>query len=1028
MKTPLRCCAAALSAAVVGSVLLATPAQAAPVTITLVDINDFHGRIDANTVKFAGTVEQIRAQGGEDNTLFLSAGDNIGASLFASATQQDAPTIDVLNALDLDASAVGNHEFDRGVDDLLGRVEERSDFPHLAANVIDSTTGESILPGSATFEVGGLDVAVIGVVTEETPTLVSPDGVAGLEFTDPVEAVNDEVAELQASADAPDVIVASFHEGAGAGTPDGSSLAQEVAAGGVFAEIVNETSPEVDAIFTGHTHKQYAWDAPVPGVAGKTRPIVQTGNYGEFVGKVTLTVESTTGAVTAHTAQNVARSTTADATLVSTYPRVAAVKTIVDAALANAETVGRVPVGEITENITTAYTANGTTRDDRANESTLGNLVAEMFRDRVSRTQVGANVDIGLQNSGGLRNELLYAGTGGTNTDGVVTYAEAVAVLPFANNLNVVTLNGASLKKVFEQQWQTNPGGTPPSRPYLQLGTSDNVRYTFDATRPEGDRITGIWIDDERVTPEASYDVAVPSFLAAGGDNFRAFREGVNRDTGLADFDAWTSYLQDNQPLSPSFARHAVQVQGLKARYGTEAPIAFTLPKLNLTSLSTPPARSVTSRLLKDGQVVKNLGSTAVVDGVANIRATAPDVTGSMILEVRSFPNGTRATFPVTIVQSAPVTATAADAVFGEDATVEVDVTAPSGTATGDVTVYSGTTEVGTGTLAQGSASVTVDTEPLGAGTTALRVVYEGDETFPESETTVELEVAKAPTTATVEIAPNARRGAPVDVDVTVASGTGTSPTGTVTLKDGDTTLDSAPVQEGVASFALDTDDLPIGTTRLTVEYAGDDDHVASSTTADLDLAKGVPTLTATAPQAYPYGTSGVLQVSTDDESARGLVFAADGTRVVGVGVLVDGEGEIVLDRTALTPGSHELQVLYNGSTDLEPVETTVTVQVTKAATTTSAYVATSKIVKGSTRAVVYTAVRADGFTVSGGTVVAKVGSVTVGTGTVGANGRVNLTLRPFSTNGTKNLDVTFQGNDLAQTSTVRTTLRVVNR
>ena len=89
--------------------------KAAPVTLNLLNINDFHGRIDSNTVKFAGTVEKLRAEGGEGNTLFLSAGDNIGASLFASASAGDIPTLDVLNALDLKTSAVGNHEFDKGL-------------------------------------------------------------------------------------------------------------------------------------------------------------------------------------------------------------------------------------------------------------------------------------------------------------------------------------------------------------------------------------------------------------------------------------------------------------------------------------------------------------------------------------------------------------------------------------------------------------------------------------------------------------------------------------------------------------------------------------------------------------------------------------------------------------------------------------------------------------------------------------------------------------------------------------------------
>ena len=103
---------------------------------------------------------------------------------------------------------------------------------------------------------------------------------------------------------------------------------------------------------------------------------------------------------------------------------------------------------------------------------------------KVEDTPAGA--DIGVTNPGGLRTDLLYAGTGGTNTDGVITYAEANSVLPFANTLATVTLSGASFKKVLEQQWQRNADGTVPSRAYLQLGLSKNVHYTFDSTLTRG--------------------------------------------------------------------------------------------------------------------------------------------------------------------------------------------------------------------------------------------------------------------------------------------------------------------------------------------------------------------------------------------------------------------------------------------------------------------------------------------------------------------------------------------------------------
>ncbi|RYJ06424.1 MAG: bifunctional metallophosphatase/5'-nucleotidase, partial [Actinomycetales bacterium] len=711
---------AAVTSVLVGSVLTAVPASAAdPVTIQLFDINDFHGRIDANTVKFAGTLEQLRAQAGEGKSLFLSAGDNIGASLFASATQKDEPTIDVLNALDLDVSAVGNHELDKGAADLTGRVSDRADFPYVAANVIDKTTGKPLLPAFETFTVNGLKVAVVGALTEETPSLVSPAGISGLEFTDPVEAVNKTVAELNAATDKPDVIVADYHEGAGAGTPDGATIQQEIAAGGTFADIATKTDASVDAIFTGHTHKQYAWDGPIPG-STKTRPILQTGSYGENIGNIGLTVDPDTDEVTAYTVKNVPRTTTADATLVSTYPRVAAVKPIVDAALENAKKVGETPVGEVTDDITTAY--SGTNRDDRSNESTLGNLVSDAVLAQVKNTTAGA--DLAVTNPGGLRNELFFTKDPAvaSDKDGSVNYAEANAVLPFVNNLSSVTLTGASLKKVFEQQWQTNPDGTVPSRPFLALGSSSNVRWTYDDTKAAGSRITSLWVNDEPVSPTASYKVAVPSFLVSGGDNFRAFTEGKGVDTGLVDYEAWIDYLQKNQPLSPSYARHAVKATGVKSEYRVGSDLSVGLAKLDLTSLGSPANKSVSAKITKDGATLKNLGSSTVTDGAATISGALPaGVTGDLVLEATAYPSGTRTTIPLT-VKGARITATADDAVFGEDTTVHVTATAPGAAPTGAVKVLDGSTELGTGTLVDGKADVTIDTEKIGAGTSELTV------------------------------------------------------------------------------------------------------------------------------------------------------------------------------------------------------------------------------------------------------------------------------------------------------------------
>ncbi|HEY1158883.1 MAG TPA: ExeM/NucH family extracellular endonuclease, partial [Arthrobacter sp.] len=606
---------------VVGLNLPATPAS---VDLNFLNINDFHGRIDTNTVQVAGTIEKLRAAAAPGATAFLSAGDNIGASLFASAVAKDQPTIDVLNALELKASAVGNHEFDGGWADLRDRViagGTNAKFPYLGANVYKKGTTDPVLPEYTVLDMNGIKVAVIGTVTQEVPSLVTPAGIADLDFGDPVAAINRVAAKITADKLA-DVIIVEDHDGAGSGVVEGATLEQEVAAGGPFARLVTETSPEVDAIFTGHTHKEYAWDAPVPGEAGKTRPIVQTGNYGENVGQIQLTVDTATKEVTAYKAANVKRTTDAAADLIAAFPRVAAVDAIVKKALADAAAVGNQPVGSVTKDITTAVTpdATGTAkRDDRGSESTLGNLVADSLLDSLKSSDLGG-AEIGVVNAGGLRNELYYA------PDGTITYAEANAVLPFVNNLWTTSLTGAQFKTLLEQQWQTNPDGTVPSRAYLQLGLSKNVNYTYDAARAAGDRITSVRVNGELLDAAKSYRVGTFSFLATGGDNFRIFTEGTNtRDSGLVDRDAWIGYLQKSSPVSPDFARRSVAVTNTTAaEVKPGEPIPLAVSKLDLTSLGSPVNTALQASFTDAAGLVTPLGTIPVASGAASVNLAVP--------------------------------------------------------------------------------------------------------------------------------------------------------------------------------------------------------------------------------------------------------------------------------------------------------------------------------------------------------------------------------------------------------------------
>ena len=614
---------------------LATPTA---VELNLLNVNDFHGRIDANTVKFAGTIEQLRAEYGDANSLFLSDGDNIGASLFASASQNDQPTIDVLNALNLAASGVGNHEFDQGFSDLSGRVADTANFDYLGANVYNAGTETPAMREYTIIDVAGVQVGVIGAVTEETPALVSPNGIVSLSFGDPVAAVNRVAAQLtdgDPSNGEADVLIAEYHEGAGAGIPDGATLEQELTEGGAFAAIVNDTSAEVDAIFTGHTHKQYAWDAQVPGAAdGVTRPVLQTGSYGENIGQVVLSYDIATGDTTTVKNRNVARSTAPDADLVAAYPRAAEVQTITNAALAEAAVQGNVPVGSVTADITRACTGGvAPCAEDRMAPSTMGTLVANSLRASLADSTIGG-AEIGIVNPGGMRADLSL------DPDGVVTYAEANAVLPFLNNLWTTSLTGAQFKTVLEQQWQTNADGTIPSRPFLQLGLSDNVNYTFDADRGAGDRVTGVWIDGTPIDPAQSYRIGSFNFLLTGGDNFREFLNGTDtRDSGLVDRDAWISYIQTNSPLSPSFKANQASITGAPtAAVDPGDSVTFTVGRLNLTSLGAPKNTQLALRWSGTDVGTASVDST----GTATVSVTVPaDAVENSMLEMTAAESGT---------------------------------------------------------------------------------------------------------------------------------------------------------------------------------------------------------------------------------------------------------------------------------------------------------------------------------------------------------------------------------------------------
>ncbi|MFD0997324.1 5'-nucleotidase [Pseudoclavibacter chungangensis] len=655
MKPFTRVALTSVGAAVAGSALaissLAAPAFATvespniieptpgSTQINIVGFNDFHGRI-LDGERFAATLLQAQQGFGEDGSLVISNGDAVGASIFESQILEDQPAIDILNQVGVDSFTQGNHEFDRGLDDAAGRLQNATNGPDLAANVTKAD-GSKPFDEYALFTINGVTVAVVGAVTQETPSLVSPDGIAGLTFGDPVAAVNDVAARL--SDGNPDngeaqVIIASYHEGGpSSNVPIETNLANET-----FRHLTEDTSADVDAIYNAHTHQTYAYDAPI---GDTTRPVIQAGSYGANIGQVVLTVDAA-GKVTASASSVVPTlAATAIPEALKNDPRIVEIRRIVEDAKARADVLGQEVIGTQTGDITrakqyepgsltvdpaTGVTSGGTVtnQDDRANASSLGDMVAQSMVESVNGTG-RFEADLSIMNPGGLRADLI-------DDDGKVTYKEAATVLPFANNLSVATVSGATLKQVLEQQWQTNPDGTVPSRAYLQLGLSDAFTYTFDSSRAAGDRITGMYLNDLPIDPAAEYHVALPTFLAAGGDNFRALTEATSvQDTGLIDLDAFVDWVKAESAtesrdvdaptgLVPDTRRNGIEIGG----YPFDAPVAcgdsvtLSLSGFDLASLGYIQNSTVRAST----GVVDNTGTESIVTlGEAPVLVDAPN-------------------------------------------------------------------------------------------------------------------------------------------------------------------------------------------------------------------------------------------------------------------------------------------------------------------------------------------------------------------------------------------------------------------
>jgi 5'-nucleotidase len=505
------------------------------VELKILAINDFHGNLEARRGDLGGAAYLAthlrQAEAAAQHTAIVSAGDLIGATPLISSLFHDEPTIETANLWGLDFNAVGNHELDEGSDELLRMqyggphpVDGESaagpfngaEFLFLAANVIDDETGETLLPPYAIEYYEGIPVAFIGLTLKGTPTVSTPAAVEGLSFTGEVETINEYVDELKGLG--VEAIVVIIHEG---GYPANGAEDDCNDLSGPIVGIVERTDPAVDLFVTGHTHRQYLCRL-------NGRPVTSTGTAGRFFTDITTSLDRWSGDMTVLHFDNVP--VTQD---VEAAPDVEA---LIARYRSFVETVSLSIVGRITGDFTKDQ--------NEAGESLLGGLIADaQLAATASRQEGGA--EVAFMNSGGIRSNLLFEATG-EEKDGEVTYGEVFAVHPFGNRLVTMTLSGAQIHQLLEQQWADRP--TPNI-----LTPSEGFSYTWQKRAAAGSKVSpsSIRIDGVVVDHSRSYRVTVNDFLAGGGDGFALFLDGTHRVDGIADVDALERYLQTNSPLGP---------------------------------------------------------------------------------------------------------------------------------------------------------------------------------------------------------------------------------------------------------------------------------------------------------------------------------------------------------------------------------------------------------------------------------------------------------------------------------------------
>lgn len=629
MKLRLMC--ASLAIAFAGCAVAQTKA---PFTVKLVGFNDYHGNLEtpgtfgSNTLvpsaqrPAVGGAEYLaayvaRMKAANPLNVVVGAGDFIGATPLISALFNDEPAVETLNLIGVEFNAVGNHEFDKGKAELLrlqnGGCKQVNGVPDanscrgfgsassgtfdgarfkwLSANVVDVTTGKTLLPAYGLKSFNGVKVAFIGMTLKGTPGIVTPTGVAGLQFNDEADTVNALVPKLKAQGI--NAVVVLVHQGGFQNTLTGVSnqaitsdingctgdLKNTDGSDSDLRAIVSRLDDAVDLVISGHSHAAYNCSANtvdvrgttlanavttarptgIPNKVGRLIPVTSSSAFGRVLTEVDLTIDPATRDIAAVSPRNVLVDRS-NASIQADIAAAPAVKNVVSAYKQAVSPLANAVIASITAGMTNTANAAG--------EMEAGDLIADAQLAATQPANLGG-AQIAFMNAGGVRSP------GFVDAANVyphhLTYGEAFTVQPFGNSLVTLTLTAQQLKDVLEQQFAGCLGQGTANR---VMQTASSLKYTWSLSGTCGTRIRDVTFTPTDVTvaphqvqgaaeyivvngvvqnPGKTYRVTVNNFIATGGDGFGVFTAGTQVLGGAQDIDALTAYLAGYNAPAPAY-------------------------------------------------------------------------------------------------------------------------------------------------------------------------------------------------------------------------------------------------------------------------------------------------------------------------------------------------------------------------------------------------------------------------------------------------------------------------------------------